>query len=160
MDLNVFTYGTLMDPQVMRAVTARKFPRQPAVLPGFARYRIRGEVYPGLAPVEGAATTGILYRGLARGAIRKLDAFEGSLYQRIPVAVRLSSGERVDALTYVVVPSSRYRLSEQDWTLDELSPRQMRQFMGHYAGFRRAAQRRLAAGKRSDRFRTDLAPHP
>ena len=147
MDLNVFTYGTLMHPQVMRAVTAQKYPRQPAVLTGFARYRLRGEVYPGLTPVEGAATAGILYRGLARGAIRKLDAFEGSLYHRTPVTVRLVSGDWVDAVTYVIVPSSRYRLSEQDWTLDESSPRQMRQFMGHYGGFRRAAQRRLAAAK-------------
>ena len=146
--MNVFAYGTLMHPDVMRMVTGSPRTCQRAVLAGYARYRVRGEFYPGLIPAQGAKTAGILYRGLVRTEVRRLDAFEGALYERRRVLIRLAGGEWLDAQTYVVVPSCRHRLSDQPWSLDAFARRHVGQFMGRYSGFRRAARRRKAASDR------------
>ncbi len=146
--MNVFAYGTLMHPDVMRVVTGSLRTYQSALLPGYARYRVRGEFYPGLIPAQAAQTSGVLYRGLVRTEVRKLDAFEGVLYERRRVLVRLAGGEWLEAQAYVVVPSCRHRLSDQPWSLDAFARRHVEQFMGRYSGFRRAARRRKAASAR------------
>ena len=128
----------------MRAITGQVHVLQRAVLSGYARYRVKGEIYPGLVLEQDAETPGILYQGLVRREVRKLDAFEGSLYQRTRVAVRLETGDWVKAQTYVIVPSCRHRLSDQPWSMDAFGRQGVRQFIERYAGFRRVARRRMA----------------
>ncbi|MBW2602750.1 MAG: gamma-glutamylcyclotransferase [Deltaproteobacteria bacterium] len=59
--MNIFTYGTLMLPRVMYAVTARKLRFVDAMLRGYARFTVKGESYPGIIPVTEAVTEGIIY---------------------------------------------------------------------------------------------------
>ncbi len=142
--MNVFVYGTLMHPEVMRAITNRVHTPHGAVLTGYARYRVMGELYPGLTPEQDAETPGILFQGLTGAELRKLDAFEGSLYQRVRVAVRLEAGDSVEAQTYVIVPSCRYRLSDRPWSINAFGRQGLRQFIERYSGFRRVARGRMA----------------
>ncbi|MDH4320134.1 MAG: gamma-glutamylcyclotransferase [Desulfobulbaceae bacterium] len=111
----LFAYGTLMLPEVMTLVTGREFRAQEAVLVGFRRYRLRGEVYPGIWPEGGAETTGLLYQGLDRQALDRLDAFEGEQYRRQTVTVKASDGREWRAETYLLDQRWLAALSKEEW---------------------------------------------
>jgi gamma-glutamylcyclotransferase (GGCT)/AIG2-like uncharacterized protein YtfP len=46
--MHLFTYGTLMFPEVWQAVVGRQFETTPAQLPGYQIFRVRDAVYPGI----------------------------------------------------------------------------------------------------------------
>lgn len=112
---SLFCYGTLMFPEVMRAVAGADYPRLVAVLRGYARYRLRREVFPGVIAQAGAEVHGCLYRGLGAVALRRIDAYESEGYERRLLEVECESGERLGAWVYVVSPASRGRLDPVDW---------------------------------------------
>jgi hypothetical protein len=63
--MNLFFYGTLLDPAVLEAKTGRSFARSrfiPAILDGYRRVRIPGTPYPMLVAVSGEAVEGVLMR--------------------------------------------------------------------------------------------------
>jgi gamma-glutamylcyclotransferase (GGCT)/AIG2-like uncharacterized protein YtfP len=50
--MHLFTYGTLMFPEVWQAVVGRQFETTPAQLPGYEIYRVAGALYPGIIAVN------------------------------------------------------------------------------------------------------------
>ena len=83
----LFAYGTLLFPPVLRVI-AGSVPRSiPATLDGFARRRVAGELFPAIVEAPGERVDGVLYLGLDDRAWRRLDAFEGDLYERRSVVV-------------------------------------------------------------------------
>ena len=50
--LHLFTYGTLMFPEVWQAVVGKDFETTPAQLPGYQIFRVRDAVYPGIIATE------------------------------------------------------------------------------------------------------------
>lgn len=115
----VFAYGTLMLDEVMRAVTGRSFPGEPARLRGHRRRRIVDRSYPGVVPHPGEDTTGMVFRDIDAAAIERLDAFEGDLYDRLALPVRTDGDEQLSAWTYVVKERHRHRLSDEVWVLED-----------------------------------------
>ncbi len=113
--MELFCYGSLEFAEVMRAVTGRSFPHEPARLDGWVRLRARRGAYPGLRPRARASTSGTLWRGVDPASAAKLDRFEGALYVRRTLQVRTSRGERVAAEVYVVPDERRRELSTQTW---------------------------------------------
>ena len=111
----LFCYGTLEYVPVMRAATGREFSGEPAALDGFARYRVRAADYPGVVPEPGARTEGILFAGLDDAAIAALDRFEGPLYERRTLEVRLHDGRSAAAQVYVIREALRDTLSSEAW---------------------------------------------
>jgi gamma-glutamylcyclotransferase (GGCT)/AIG2-like uncharacterized protein YtfP len=114
----IFAYGTLVAEDVVRALLGRVPPAAPARLEGYARYALRGRVYPGIVPQAGAHTDGVVYEGLDAVSLARLDRFEGSLYRRESLRVLGASGLRVEAETYVVADSQRHALSREPWSLE------------------------------------------
>jgi inositol oxygenase len=111
----VFVYGTLLFPEVMRAVTGRAFPAEPARVEGFARVCVRGAVFPALVERPGAATAGRLCRGVDAASLARLDAFEGALYARRALRVRTDSGETVSAWAWVAAADAHGALGDEPW---------------------------------------------
>jgi gamma-glutamylcyclotransferase (GGCT)/AIG2-like uncharacterized protein YtfP len=111
----VFAYGTLELPQIVTLVLGRRLHGQPATLTGFARFAVHGAPYPALVPRSGARTSGILYRGLDAATLRTLDRYEGRLYRRQAVAVRLTDGRSERCFVYVVRPQHLHLLSRRPW---------------------------------------------
>ncbi len=68
----LFCYGTLEYPEVMTAVTRRSFPRVRGVLEGYARFLIKGAVYPGVIAAACETTDGTLYTGVDARSLRLL----------------------------------------------------------------------------------------
>jgi gamma-glutamylcyclotransferase (GGCT)/AIG2-like uncharacterized protein YtfP len=114
----IFAYGTLAAEAVMRVLLGRVPPAAPARLEGYARYRVRGRVYPGIVAEPGAHTDGVVYEGLDAAGLALLDRFEGSLYRRESLRVRSASGVGLVAETYVVADSQRHALSAEPWSLE------------------------------------------
>lgn len=127
--MNLFCYGSLQFAKVMRAVVGRDFAAEPAVLGGYARYRVRDAEYPGLLPEPGARTEGTLYRSLDVAAIQALDRFEGAFYERLTLEVELASGARASAEVYVVVPARRGELSRDPWDAAHFERHDLERFM-------------------------------
>jgi gamma-glutamylcyclotransferase (GGCT)/AIG2-like uncharacterized protein YtfP len=135
--LNLFVYGTLMEPQVMTAVAGRAPDPLPARLRGHARYAVIGASYPGMVPQPNGEVAGILYRGLNPPELRRLDEFEGALYWRRRVQVETALGGQVPAFTYLVRPGQRHRLAAEEWDMEVFMQRDLPAFLGGYPGFRR-----------------------
>jgi gamma-glutamylcyclotransferase (GGCT)/AIG2-like uncharacterized protein YtfP len=139
--MHVFAYGTLLEPAVMRAVTGRRFGSQPAVLCSYARFRVRGAVYPGIIATPGALTEGAVYCDVDAVSLARLDTFEGALYDRVGLNVDVETGRRaagpMRAEVYVIRPSQRQRLSAEAWDPEEFRRRRLGAYL---AGVRDRAQ--------------------
>lgn len=113
--MELFSYGTLESPALLRELIGRDCPREPAVLEGFARYVVRGERHPGVVAEPGARTQGTLWRGLEARDLAALDRYEGALYERRLLVVRTSAGAERHAHVYVVPDARRSALSREPW---------------------------------------------
>ncbi len=135
MDMNIFTYGTLMIADVMYAVTTRKFRFVEAILRGYARFTVKGESYPGIIPVTDAVTEGIIYFDVDELSLERLDEFEGDLYQRTPILVETVGEEILNAETYVIKPEHRNYMSSKGWDVNKFTKTYLETFLESYQGF-------------------------
>lgn len=118
---HVFTYGSLMFPEVWTRVVRGSYRDESATLDGFSRHALAGRDYPGMvrAVASAAGTTGasqvqgVLWRDVTDEDLARLDAFEGAEYQRIQIPVRLATGEILQAHTYLYLAGDL--LAQQDW---------------------------------------------
>jgi gamma-glutamylcyclotransferase (GGCT)/AIG2-like uncharacterized protein YtfP len=136
MNLNIFAYGTLMIPSVMHVVTARHFGSQKAILRDYARFTVKGELYPGIIPVTDAITEGIIYFNVDELSLRRLDTFEGDFYQRTQIRVETEGKGILNAETYVVKSEYLGYLSLKAWDVNEFIQKDLLQmFLMTYSGF-------------------------
>lgn len=127
MSLHVFTYGSLMFPQVWQRVVSAEYRFARATAAGYARYAITGETYPGMIGQAGSAVQGVLYFDVGPQDLAALDAFEGDEYRRDDIDVALDAGETVRASTYIYLLPEK--LSESKWLPEAF---QMERFIGSY----------------------------
>jgi gamma-glutamylcyclotransferase (GGCT)/AIG2-like uncharacterized protein YtfP len=104
---------------------------------GYARFKLKGESYPGLIPSKGAATEGVLYLGVDALSMNRLDDFEGELYERSQISAVALDGESLVAHAYVIKAECRDLLSSAPWDPDRFEAEDLREFMAGYQGFHR-----------------------
>ena len=132
--VDLFVYGTLMVPSIMREAGGHEGPSEPARLAGYRRGCIEGETYPGIVPAPGDSVEGMLYCGLTVAAIIRLDRFEGEYYARLPVHLAIRSGN-VSADAYVIRPGFAHMVTAEPWSLDGFLSRHIDRFVSDYVGF-------------------------
>jgi hypothetical protein len=135
--MNILTYGSLMFPAVMKAVTGREFPSRKARVKKYARFKVEGESYPGLTPSVGAVTDGILYLNVDPLSVKRLDDFEGEMYERVEIQADGLDGESFPAHAYIIRAQYRDRLSSSKWDPARFEAENLREFMASYQGFDR-----------------------
>lgn len=128
----IFCYGTLQVPDVMRAVTGRVYEGEKARLPGYAIYRVKNTEYPGVVPLGNSETDGIVYSGVSEKALKVLDAFEGEFYTRRLVEVHLQDGKTTEAWVYVIREEHGDVLSDEPWHLEQFLNEDFDSFMKGY----------------------------
>ncbi len=126
--VNLFVYGTLQVPEVMRRICQRVPVSEPATLHDYACFQLRGKVYPAILPVTGASTKGLLYLGLNPTELARLDHYEGHWYERISVQVSFGRGKAV-AETYVLKRNLSRFLSATPWSLSFFRARHLREYL-------------------------------
>lgn len=141
---HVFTYGTLMFPEVWRAVTGRDEGGVAARLAGHAVFRVRDAVFPGMIWTGGTSTVpGVLYRDVDEVAVRRLDEFEDTFYVRQMVTVVGSDGVECECFAYVIPPHRQQVLTREPWTGESFAARgDLARFLGRYQGFTRLHRNR------------------
>lgn len=133
--MDLFTYGTLMSPDIMEKVAGCRLTSARATLAGYRRTLVRDEVYPGIAEEGESVVEGILYLDLSDEAARRLDAFEGGMYDRREVAVTLESGAVRTVMTYIFRPEFRHLLSDVPWDFGQFLVSGKKRFEQGYFGF-------------------------
>lgn len=120
--MNLFTYGTLMFPEVWERIAIGEFPAQEASLPGYAIFRVRDALYPGIVQSDnGSIVTGKIYEGIDEDTLYELDTYESSFYERIVVRAKGINGDDLDCYAYVVPSSRREMLTCEPWDAEHFS---------------------------------------
>src|SRR5690606_9178061 len=104
---NIFTYGSLMFPEVWEKVASGRYRTAPATADGYARHPVIGATYPGMVPAAGQAVRGMLYFDVTPADVAALDAFEGGDYRIESITVRLDSGVEATAGAYIFLDPRR-----------------------------------------------------
>ncbi len=139
----VFAYGTLMFAEVVASVTGLAIAGRSARIEDFARFRVRGAVYPGIRPSVGDGVQGVLYPEVSARSLRLLDLFEGDLYRREALQVMARDGSIVTAHAWIVRPSQIRRLSDRPWDPELFRRRHLSRYLDRIGRFpARAATRR------------------
>lgn len=140
--MNVFTYGTLMFPQIWERVTGRPATAVRGRVTGFSIYRVEDAEFPGIiaaAAADGEAVEGVLYLDVDAASLAPLDAFENDFYRREVVLVDCDDGRRREGEAYVVPEDRRAVLTSEVWQADAfVAQGGLDRFAAHFAGFRRA----------------------
>jgi len=134
--MNLFTYGTLMVPEIMHQVAGCVLQSSEVTLEGYVRYGVRGEQYPGVTAQVGSRVEGILYLDVGSEPLRRLDAFEGRMYRRESVRVVQKSDQReLAAMVYVFRPEYEHLLTGEPWDLQRFMQNGRAIFESEYEGY-------------------------
>ncbi len=113
--MNLFTYGTLMFPEVWARVALEECPVRRAVLHGYEARRLSGVTFPGLIEAPGVSTPGLLYLNVSPEAMARLDAYEDDFYLRVPLTVEVEDGGTMEAQVYLMAPDRRENVLPERW---------------------------------------------
>lgn len=127
---HLFSYGTLCLPEIISRVLGRGIDEgYPANLPHYGCYLVSGQHFPGIQPATGANTPGTLYADITREDLRRLDDYEGPLYQRQRMTVTRDNGDTVEAWCYTTHPAHQTTLSSLPWNLADFRQHHLDRFL-------------------------------
>lgn len=129
MHSHVFTYGSLMFPQVWESVVRGTYRSAPATMHDHARFAVAGQTYPGMVACPGAAVRGLLYFDVDAADLAALDAFEGPAYRREQLVAALDDGSMLTVGAYIHIDKSA--LSAAPWDPERF---RIESFMNQYCG--------------------------
>jgi gamma-glutamylcyclotransferase (GGCT)/AIG2-like uncharacterized protein YtfP len=129
MNYAVFAYGTLIFQEILQAVIGRGYCGMEVHLHDYARYRIRGCVYPAIIRQTGASVPGLLYKGLDKADLHRLDDYESDFYERREVQVEAGPKENIHAWAYIIPEKNRHVLLNKSWNPDLFAARHFRQYL-------------------------------
>jgi gamma-glutamylcyclotransferase (GGCT)/AIG2-like uncharacterized protein YtfP len=143
--MHVFTYGTLMFPEVWQAVVGRQFAIVDATASGYGIYRVRDAVFPGIiAATEQDAVRGVVYLDVDAASLARLDLFEDDFYRRETLSLTCDDGQRRAADAYVVPDENRKVLTTEPWQADRfVASGGLTTFIRRFEGFGRLATDRF-----------------
>ncbi len=127
--LPLFVYGTLMWPDVLKAVIGRIPAMEDAILEGHRRLKIKNAIYPALIIAPSYTVKGKLIRGLSNKELLIIDDFEGDEYTRKEVMIKTATGNIEAAFVYIFNDDYLYLLKDEDWKPSELSEKVIKRFI-------------------------------
>jgi len=140
--INIFTYGSLMFDRVWSLVVDGTYRKTEAVLTGFDRKGIKGEVYPAIYPSSThSRVRGIVYKDITEADLGKLDIFEGEYYFRKSEKVITKDNGIIPAEIYVLKEEYYTLISNLDWNAANFKKIDIHHFLADYTGFSDNAKR-------------------
>jgi gamma-glutamylcyclotransferase (GGCT)/AIG2-like uncharacterized protein YtfP len=116
--MNLFTYGTLMFPEIWRRVVGREFPTLSATLAGYAVYCVANGVYPVMVVADpDEQVHGLIYLDVDAASMALLDEYESDLYERVLVTA-CTEDRRIECETYVLPEARRSFASDEPWNAE------------------------------------------
>ena len=128
--MNLFAYGTLMEPRLLERIIGSSPASQSASLAGYQRLAFQFESYPGIVPAKKSiSVSGKLFFNLNEISWKYLDGFEGRVYARVTVLVTTDLDVEYSAQTYIVREDYRQLLADTDWDFDEFLRRDLSTYL-------------------------------
>ncbi len=125
---DLFAYGTLQFPEVLRVLLGRVPDCSPMALEGWRAAALARRVYPGLVPAD-TTVPGMLLTGLSEEELRVLDEYESGPYD----LRRLSLTDGRPAWSYVWTDATAVLAS--DWSADEFAAEHLPGFVVQVRAF-------------------------
>jgi gamma-glutamylcyclotransferase (GGCT)/AIG2-like uncharacterized protein YtfP len=97
---NIFVYGTLQSPEIVKKLTGKSFKTSVAVLPGFKRYSVKDCDYPAVIQQKDAETTGLVLENVDDLSLEIISFYEGDEYEIQKVTVFID-GKSLIVLAFV-----------------------------------------------------------
>lgn len=136
---HLFCYGSLMFVPVWSRVVHGHYDRIEGTLCGYQRRGVRGATYPCIIPANDEdCIQGVIYINVCAADIRRLDAFEGALYDRQTAVCVGTNHKRYHAEVYVIKMRYRARVADEAWDADWFASQGLAQFLSQYGGFHEA----------------------
>ena len=85
----LFTYGTLMIPEIIQSIIGRSLSGETAWLKDYRRGRLLNASYPGIIKWTGTMVEGILYHDIGFADLDRLSQYEGEQYDLALVKVKI-----------------------------------------------------------------------
>lgn len=125
---NVFVYGTLMFPDVQKAITGETLVFCDANLSGFRRGKLKDREYPGIIECSEGTVAGKVLLGVRAELLDLFDKYEGYEFRKVEASPILSAGERVEAIAYAwaLAPDD---VQEEDWDAIEFEREKLQNFV-------------------------------
>lgn len=124
---NLFTYGSLMYPEIFKAVSGQVLESRPAKLLNWRRHQLQGETYPAAAPCAGHQLEGVVWFNISAQSLKRLDAFETSSYAR--EEVQIYTPDRAIHSAHIYRWLDPTRLLEEDWSTYIFETHHLKQFL-------------------------------
>ena len=112
---NLFAYGTLMVPELIRSIIDRDLKSGRGRLNDFERRSVRNEIYPAVKPSLSNDVFGVIYYDLSLTEMNILDQYEGNMYERQTVSVCTGRNSIERCQVYACKPVYYYLLEEKAW---------------------------------------------
>ena len=125
--IHIFTYGSLMYPEIFEAVAGQSFDAKPATLLNWRRHQLQGETYPAATPCFGYQIEGVVWFNVSAQSLERLDTFETTSYAREQVQVGTPNGMMHSAHIYRWLDLTR--LLDEDWSTHTFETQHMKQFV-------------------------------
>lgn len=135
--MNLFVYGTLLVPKIWEAVTRAPMPASLAAeLHGYSIFRVRNADYPGIVESSAdAIVPGLVILSVPDAALRRLDAYEDSFYDRREVIVRTKESGEVLAHAYCIRQADAPALlTGETWSLSDFEGNRLEGFWSRTFG--------------------------
>lgn len=126
---HLFTYGTLEITEVMEAVTGKSWASAEACAKGFAKFLLKGRIYPGMTAVPGSICSGRVYYHIDPRTLEILDAFEDDVYTREHIEVEVEGSRSLQAHAYLICPQDRACLTAAPWQPDEFKSKHLVRYL-------------------------------
>jgi gamma-glutamylcyclotransferase (GGCT)/AIG2-like uncharacterized protein YtfP len=134
--MHLFTYGSLMFEPVWSRVVRGSYVKRTARLHGFTRRKVRGDVYPVIFRSHDEAwVDGVVYLGVCDEDVRRLDLFEGDLYDRQSHTVIVEEAEKLFACAYILKETCIHMSDDLEWNPQWFATNGLPVFLGRYKGF-------------------------
>ncbi|WIA33424.1 hypothetical protein OEZ86_006556 [Tetradesmus obliquus] len=133
-----FVYGTLMAPEVLKLLIKRVPESRAATLKGYARYRVKGQVFPAIIPsTSESKVKGMVLMELSRSELHILDVYESEEYYRATVEPELEDGSTSPADVYVWKDEHKGQLllQQPDWDYSEFMQQHLPAYLDMTQGF-------------------------
>ena len=131
---NLFTYGTLIIPEVMQLVAGTVFESQTATLTNYQRFLVKNQVFPAITKATGNKVSGKVYLDVDSDSLSVIDIFESIIYNRLKLDVLTDTGSTLEAYAYVIKDDKKNLLSDQPWNELEFRNYHLQKYLARIQG--------------------------
>jgi gamma-glutamylcyclotransferase (GGCT)/AIG2-like uncharacterized protein YtfP len=136
----LFVYGSLLFPEVLRALLDRVPDSTSATAIGWRVAALPGRVYPALVPGN-RAVAGRLLTGLTANEWRIIDAFEDDVYE----LRRLTLADELHGWAYIC--QSEAGTTSDGWNADDFAAKHLVSYVANCVVWRKRYEKRSQSGK-------------